>query len=75
MQDIKSSKNAGVDKLSGRFLKDSAGNLAKPVSALYNLSVSRGGFLNACKIAKLNPILKTGKKIDPWKHRLIFYSK
>ena len=31
MQDIKSSKAAGIDKLSGRFLKDGAYILAKPV--------------------------------------------
>ena len=40
MQDIKSSKTAGVDKLSERFLKDWADILAKPVSALCYLSVS-----------------------------------
>ena len=49
MQDIKSSKAAGVDKLSGKFLKDGANILAKPVSALCNLSVSRGVFPSACK--------------------------
>ena len=39
MQDIKSSEAAGIDKLSGRFLKDGADILAKPVSALCNLSI------------------------------------
>ena len=34
MQDIKSYKAAGIDKLSGKFLKDVAVILAKPVSAL-----------------------------------------
>ena len=65
MQDIKSSKAARVDKLSGRFLKDGADILPKPVSALCNLSISRGVFPNACKIAKLKPIFKKGKKTDP----------
>ena len=37
MQDFKSSKTTGVDKLSGRFLKDGADILVKPVSALCNL--------------------------------------
>ena len=40
MQDIKSFKAARVDKLSGKFLKDGADILAKPVSALCNLSIS-----------------------------------
>ena len=42
MQDISSSKVAGKDKLSGMLLKDGADFLAKPVSALWNLSVSQG---------------------------------
>ena len=53
MQDIKSSKATGVDKLSGRFLKDGADILAKPVSALCNLSISRGVFPSVCKVAKV----------------------
>ena len=38
MQDIKSSKAAGVDKLLGRFLKDCADTLTKPISSFCNLS-------------------------------------
>ena len=41
MTNIESSKAAGVDKLSGRFLKDGANILAKPISALCNLSISQ----------------------------------
>ena len=41
IQDIKSSKAAGVDKLSGRFIKDGADIIAKS---------------NACKVAKLKPL-------------------
>ena len=40
MQDIKSFKAAGIDKLSGKFLKDGTDILAKRVSALCNLSIS-----------------------------------
>ena len=65
MQDIKSSKAAGIDKLLEKFLKDGTDILTKPVSALCNLSSSRGVFPSACKVAKLKPIFKTGKKTDP----------
>ena len=75
MQDVENVKAAGVDKLSGRFLKDDTHILVKPVSALCNLSISRGVFLNACKVGKLKPIFKKGKKTDPSKYRPIFYSK
>ena len=71
MQDIKSSKVAGADKLSRRFLKDGTGILAKPVSAACNVSISRGVFPSACKVAKLKPIFKKGKKTDPSNYRPI----
>ena len=55
MTNIESSKATGVDKLSGRFLKDGANILAKLISALYNLSISQGVFPSAFKVAKLKP--------------------
>ena len=71
MTNIESSKAAGVGRLCGRFLKDGAYILAKPISALCNLSISQGVFSNACKIAKLKPIFKKGKKTDPSNYRAI----
>ena len=64
MTNIESSKAAGVDKLSGRFLKDGANILAKPISALCNLSISQGVFPIAYKVTKLKPIFKNGNKTD-----------
>ena len=71
MQDIKSSKAPGIDKLSEKFLKDGDDTLAKPVSALCNLSISREVFASACKVAKLKPIFKKSKKTDPSNYRPI----
>ena len=68
---IESSKAAGVDRLSGRFLKIGVDILAKPISALCNLSISQRVFLNACKASKLRPILKKRKKTDPSNYMLI----
>ena len=67
MQDIKSSKAAGVDNLSGRFLKGGVDILPKPT--LCNLSISRGVFPIACKVATLKPIFKA-KKTDPSNYKL-----
>ena len=64
MTNIEIFKAARVDKLSDRFLEDGANILVKPISTLYNLSISRGVFPNACKVAKLKPIFKKGKKTD-----------
>ena len=68
---IESSKAAEVDKPSGRFLKDGVNILAKLISALCNLSISQVVFPNACKLAKLKPIFKNGKKTDPSNYRPI----
>ena len=71
MQDIKCSEAAGVDKLLGRYLEDVADILAKAVSVLCNLSISQGVFPSTCKVAKLKPTFKKGKKTDPSNYRSI----
>ena len=53
LKNTKVSKAAGLDNLSGRFLKDSANILAKPITDLCNLSVASGKFPDSCKLAKL----------------------
>ena len=45
--------------------------MAKPISALGNLSVSQSVFPNACKVAKLKPIFRKWKKTDPFNYRSI----
>ena len=62
MENIEISKAASIDKLPGRFLKNSSEILSKPISEVCNLSVSNGIFP---KLAKLKLIFKKGKKVDP----------
>ena len=64
MTNIDSSKASGVERVSGRLLKNGATILGKPISALCNLSISQGDFSNVCKLAKLKPTFKKGKKTD-----------
>ena len=71
MENIEISKAAGIDKLSGMFLKDGAEILSKPITEICNLSISHGIFPNACKDAKLKPIFKKDKKVDPSNYRPI----
>ena len=71
MEKIEISKAAGIDTLSGRFLKDGAEILSKPISEICNLSISHGIFPNACKVAKLKPIFKKGKTVDSSNYRPI----
>ena len=68
---IEISKAAGIDKLSGWFLRDAAEILSRIICEIWNLSISRGVFPDACKIAKLKPIYKKGKKTDPSNYRPI----
>ena len=60
MRDIDTSKAAGIDKLPGRFLKDGANALAKPVTDICNLSTSLNKFPRAFKLAEAERIFKKG---------------
>ena len=67
LKDTNPEKAAGIDNLSGRFLKDGAVVLALPISKLCNLSMKRSKFPLDCKIAK--PLHKKGSKTDPKNYR------
>ena len=64
-------KAAGLDNLSGKFLKDGATVLAKPIYQMYNLSLKYSIFPSDCKIAKLQPLFKKGSKPAPQNYRPI----
>ena len=65
LQFIDISKAAGIDKISGRFLKDGANILAKPIAKICNISISSGLLPSDCKIAKLKPLYKKESKTNP----------
>ena len=58
-------KAAGIDDVSGRFLKDGADVLAIPITQICNLSIKLSHFPEDCKPAKLKPLYKKGTKTDP----------
>ena len=64
-------ENKAMDNLSGKFLKDGATVLAKPISQICNLSIKYSIFPSDCKIAKLKPLLKKGSKTNPKNYRPI----
>ena len=64
-------KAAGMDDLSGRFLKHGLRVLSKPISQLCNLSIKPESFPDSCKIAKLKPLFKKGSKTNPSNYRPI----
>ena len=60
LQDLDENKAAGLDNLSGKFLKDGATVLAKPISQVCNLSIKYSIFPSDCKIVKLKPLFPKG---------------
>ena len=65
MKNVKVNKAAGIDNISGRFLKDGVNILAIPVTQICNLSIKLSHFPHDCKLAKLKPINKKDSKTDP----------
>ena len=63
IQNIDISKAAGIDNLSGKFLKDGAEILAKPLSEICNLSINSRALPNACKVANSNLFLRKAKRL------------
>ena len=58
---LDSSKAAGLEGISSKFLKDSAEVIALPLNNLVNSSIKEFLFPDQCKIAKLNSIFKKGE--------------
>ena len=62
LKDANPEKAAGMDNLSGRFLRDGAVVLALAISKLCNLLMKRSKFPLDCKIAKLKHLYKKRSK-------------
>ena len=71
LKELKTNKATGIDNLSGRFLKDGSKVLATPITQICNLSIKLSTVPDECKIAKLKPLYKKGKKTDPKNYRPI----
>ena len=69
LKDLDENKAVGLDNLSGKFLKDGATVLVKPISQICNLSIKYSIFTSNCKIAKLKPLFKKGSKAAPQNYR------
>ena len=71
LKDMTVDKAAGIDNLSGKFLKDGANILAKQISELCNLSIKYSLFPTDCQIAKLKPLFKKSSTTLPKNYRSI----
>ena len=64
-KELKTNKATGIDNLLGHFLKDRSKVLATPIAQICNLSIKLSTVPEECKIAKLKPLYKKGKKTNP----------
>ena len=71
LKELKTNKATVIDNLSGRFLKDGSKVLATSIAQICNLSIKLSTVPDECKIAKLKPLYKKGKKTDPNNYRPI----
>ena len=71
LQQLNPHKSAGIDNLTGKFLKEGGPVLASPITNLINLSISLSSFPDDCKIAKLKPLYKKEAKTKPKNYRPI----
>ena len=62
LKQIKPSKAAGIDNISGRFINDGAEKLSAPLSFLVNVSFRTGIFPSLQKVGKVTPLHKSGDK-------------
>ena len=69
LKNTKVSKAPGLDNPSGRFLRDGAKVLAKPIPDICNLSITSGKFPDSCKLAKLKPVYKKGSLTEASNYR------
>ena len=65
MQNIKISKAAGIENLSGKLLKDGTEILAEHRREIPNLPVTPRTLPNACKLQRWSLFLRKRKKLDP----------
>ena len=71
MKNLEVTKAPGIDQISGKFIKDGARILTKPISELCNLPMTLGSFPDACKIVKVKLLFKKDSKTDPSNYRPI----
>ena len=58
INELKSNKAVGMDKVSSRLLKDAADIVAPHLTSLVDLSINTGCFPSTWKLAKISPLFK-----------------
>ncbi|KAL1377237.1 hypothetical protein pipiens_016403 [Culex pipiens pipiens] len=68
---IDPAKGAGPDRLPPAFIKELSSSFARPISTIFNRSLSEGVFPDEWKLAALTPIHKSGSTLNAENYRPI----
>ena len=71
LNNLKTSKSLGPDKIPARLLKDSCFSIAPFLTQIFNASLASSVFPQDWKIARISPIYKAGDKRDRGNYRPI----
>jgi hypothetical protein len=71
IQSLKPKNTAGYDGISNKILKQCAHIISKPLTYIYNCSLTTGTFPERCKLAIVRPIHKKGGKNEMNNYRPI----
>ena len=71
LKGLKESKSSGPDKIHAKVLKDAAELICVPLAIIFNESLWRGVFPGKWKLARVTPILKSGKQSEMNNYRPI----
>ena len=69
LNNLNSNKSPGPDNIHPKFLKSSSKSLAKPLTLLFNKTLSEGCIPDEWKLAEVRPIYKKGDKTQPGNYR------
>ena len=63
-KELKNSTSAGLDEIPTTLVKNIITQIAEPLSNMANILINTGIFPEQLKIAKVNPVFKSGEKTD-----------
>ena len=71
IRDMKPSTSCGVDGFTARIVKAAGPTLIKPLTHIFNLSISKGIFPHQWKVGSITPLFKDGDTSSPSNYRPI----
>ena len=71
IKQLKNGKASGLDKIPTKLIKDAGESICKPLAMILNSTFRHGIFPDIWKLARVNPIFKSGSRSDANNYRPI----